>query len=53
MNNQVDFKAIVDEAMLTERLSHMRPVVEKEILHYDILFALDKAGLLKSLTFKG
>jgi predicted nucleotidyltransferase component of viral defense system len=53
MNKKVNFKAIVDEAMLSEGLGHMRPVVEKEILHYDILFALDKAGLLKSLTFQG
>jgi len=33
--------------------SNMRPVVEKELLHYDILFALDKEGLLDSLTFQG
>lgn len=31
----------------------MRPVVEKELLHYDILFALDEGGLLKDLTFQG
>ena len=33
--------------------SHMRPVVEKELLHYDILFALDTEGLLDLLTFQG
>jgi predicted nucleotidyltransferase component of viral defense system len=32
---------------------HMRPVVEKELLHYDILFALDKEGLLDNLVFQG
>ncbi|MBW2366558.1 MAG: nucleotidyl transferase AbiEii/AbiGii toxin family protein [Deltaproteobacteria bacterium] len=32
---------------------HMRPVIEKELLHYDILFALDKEGLLDQLTFQG
>lgn len=32
---------------------HMRPVIEKELLHYDILFALDTAGLLDNLTFQG
>ena len=31
----------------------MRPVIEKEILHYDILFCLDQAGLLKDLVFQG
>jgi predicted nucleotidyltransferase component of viral defense system len=31
----------------------MRPVIEKELLHYDILFALDKEGLLDKLTFQG
>ncbi|HET6629122.1 MAG TPA: nucleotidyl transferase AbiEii/AbiGii toxin family protein, partial [Woeseiaceae bacterium] len=30
-----------------------RPVVEKELLHYDILFALDTEGLLDPLTFQG
>jgi predicted nucleotidyltransferase component of viral defense system len=31
----------------------LRPVVEKELLHYDILRALDQAGLLDHLTFQG
>ncbi len=31
----------------------LRPVVEKELLHYDILHALDRAGLLDILTFQG
>lgn len=31
----------------------MRPVVEKEILHYDIFQALDQARLLKNLVFRG
>lgn len=34
-------------------LSTMRPVVEKEILHYDIFKALSDEGLLNSLTFQG
>ena len=32
---------------------HMRPVIEKELLHYDILFALDSSNLLDQLTFQG
>nr|WP_221188419.1 nucleotidyl transferase AbiEii/AbiGii toxin family protein [Halomonas cerina] len=31
----------------------MRPVIEKELLHFDILFALDREGLLDTLTFQG
>ena len=31
----------------------LRPAVEKEILHQDILRTLSKAGLLKNLTFMG
>lgn len=34
-------------------LAGLRPVVEKELLHYDILRALDQAGLLDQLTFQG
>ena len=32
---------------------HMRPVIQKELLHYDILYSLDAAGLLDRLTFQG
>jgi len=39
--------------MRIEGRTHMRPVIEKELLHYDILFALDSAGLLDLLTFQG
>ncbi len=53
MNKQENFKALVDKAMRENKLRHMRPVVEKELLHYDILFALDKQGLLDTLTFQG
>ena len=31
----------------------LRPVIEKEILHYDILRELNNIGLLKNLTFMG
>lgn len=47
------FLALVDKAMSVPGQAHMRPVVEKELLHYDILFALDKANLLDNLTFQG
>lgn len=48
-----DFNELVDFAMQQPGRGAMRPVVEKEILHYDIFYALDKAGLLKDLVFQG
>ena len=33
--------------------SSLRPVIEKEILHYDILHELNDSGILKDLTFIG
>ena len=39
--------------MQAENVSHMRSVIEKELLHYDILFALEKGRLLDQLTFQG
>jgi len=48
-----DFDALVVKAMQVPGREHMRPVIEKEILHYDMLYALDKEGLLDDLTFQG
>lgn len=39
--------------MRVKQFSHMRAVVEKELLHYDLLFVLDRGGLLDNLTFQG
>src|SRR3546814_12675790 len=47
------FNDIVEQAMRIPGRAHMRPVIEKELLHYDILFALSQAKLLDSLTFQG
>ncbi len=51
--DKVDFNALVDLAMTNSALSAMRPVVEKELLHYEIFQALDAEGLLKNLVFQG
>jgi hypothetical protein len=48
-----DFNDLVDLAMANPALSAMRPVVEKELLHYEIFQALDAEGLLKGLVFQG
>lgn len=51
--DQENFTQLVNKAMQNESVTHMRAVVEKELLHYDILFALEKGGLLDKLTFQG
>lgn len=53
MTDRVDFAALTDRAMAQSGRGHMRPVIEKELLHYDILFGLDRDGLLDDLTFQG
>ncbi len=51
--NVEDFNILVELAMREKSYAHMRPVIEKELLHYDLLFALDKQGLLDKLVFQG
>ena len=34
-------------------LEDLQPVVTKELIHYEIMWSLDNAGLLKDLTFHG
>lgn len=53
MANLENFNFLVERAMQEGRYHHMRPVIEKELLHYDILFCLEKEGLLDKLTFQG
>ncbi len=48
------FDKLVDEALVNQpTLSTLRVVVEKELLHHDILRILSEAGLLQDLTFIG
>jgi len=53
MSDIENFDQLVGRAMCDSRLTHMRPVIAKELLHYDILFSLEKDGLLDNLTFQG
>ena len=48
-----DFDQLVALALKQPGRNVMKPVVEKEILHYDIFHAMDKANLLKNLVFQG
>lgn len=48
------FDQLVDEALRSQaNLTSLRPVVEKELLHHDILREMSGAGLLTGLTFIG
>ena len=48
------FDQFVDTALRTRAdLTTLRPVVEKELLHHDILREMSEAGLLAGLTFIG
>lgn len=48
------FEELVDQALRNKpELSPLRVVVEKELLHHDILRVLATAGLLSGLTFMG
>ena len=49
----VNFNYLVEQALTNSQVTSMRPVIEKELLHYDILFSLDQAGLLDELVFQG
>jgi predicted nucleotidyltransferase component of viral defense system len=48
------FDQLVQQAMQSEKaLGTVRPAVEKELLHHDILREMSQAGLLTELTFIG
>jgi predicted nucleotidyltransferase component of viral defense system len=48
------FDQLVEEALKSRAdLTTLRPVVEKELLHHDILREMGEAGLLAGLTFIG
>ena len=53
MSTIENFNLLVDMAMNIPGRALMRPAVAKELLHYDILYCLDKDGLLDTLTFQG
>lgn len=51
--DQQNFAELVNRAMQQANVNHMRPVIEKELLHFDILFAMEKGGFLDDLVFQG
>lgn len=48
-----NFAALVSRIMERSELAQMQPVVEKELLHYDIIYCLERKGLLDNLVFQG
>ena len=48
-----NFSNLVDLAVKKPGFKNLEAVVKKELLHYDLLFVLDDAGLLDRLTFQG
>lgn len=48
-----NFNQLVELICLDENHKNLRPVIEKELLHYDILFALSENNLLDKLVFQG
>ena len=48
-----DIALLVGRAMEDPRLNGMQLVVQKELLHYDILFAMEQGGFLEGLVFQG
>ena len=53
MIERASFEELTELAMAEPGRSQMRPVIQKELLHYDILYRLDSEGLLDQLTFQG
>lgn len=50
---QADFDGQAQRAVEEPGDGHLLPIIRKELLHYEILFALDRANLLRGLTFQG
>jgi len=54
MTEPVSLKDIVDHIIKAQpQMQGFRPILEKEVLHYDILSALSHEGLLDGLVFQG
>ena len=54
MSSSTLYDSLVDEALQSRpEIAILRPVVEKELLHHDILREMSKEGLLTGLTFMG
>ena len=48
-----DFPYLVDAVMQDPGLDGLRPVVEKELLHHELLLMMERGGFLDDLSFQG
>lgn len=54
MNNTENLlDALTQRAMRDQRDAHLRSVIQKELLHYDILYCMEQERLLDGLVFQG
>ena len=53
MSDHLPLNAMADRAAAEVGAPGLRPVLLKELLHYDILLCLDQSGFLATLTFHG
>ncbi|MDR1185298.1 MAG: nucleotidyl transferase AbiEii/AbiGii toxin family protein [Coriobacteriales bacterium] len=53
MSGQIDFRRLARSIADEKGYAAILPVLEKELLHYEILRALDNARLLERLVFQG
>ena len=51
--NDTILSGLVKLAVKEGHDEYRSPVIQKELLHYDILFCLKQAGLLNGLVFQG
>lgn len=51
--SKADLLALAKRIAESDGRATMLPVIEKELLHYEVLLALDNARLLERLTFQG
>ena len=53
MSAKRPFQELAEIALRNPALAGMRTIVEKELLHYELLHALDRGGWLNGLAFQG
>lgn len=53
MSKKIDFREFAASLAGDGELGGMLPVVEKELIHYEVLNILDKLGYLSMITFQG
>jgi len=53
VENRIEFNPFANRIAARLEQAQMLPVIEKELLHYEILAAMSRKGFLQSLVFRG